>query len=267
MVPIFVTENENQLSTIKKRVMKDYLERPNMWAVIISLSVVISAYVFSKAIIHRNDHSNTVRVTGSGSRAMRSDWIVWDADISAMAETKEECFKMLEQDREEVQKYLGRNQIDTAAYKFKAIEVHESWDNTYNSDGDITGREFKGYYMTQNVEVQTSSIERVQFVSRDITSLLSKGIDVESNQPKYYLRNLGDLKMSLIDEATDNAKIRARKLIKGFARIKGIDDIDIGVFQITGLYAGDDYSYGGSYNTTSEWKEVSVTVHASYIIR
>lgn len=267
IVPIFATEIKNQSPIIKKRIMKDYLEKPNMWAVIISLSVVISACVFSKAILHRNDRSNTVRVTGSGSREMRSDWIVWDADISATAEGKEECFKMLEHEREEVKKYLGSNQIDSMAYKFKAIEVNERWDNTYNSDGDITGRVFKGYYMTQNVEVQTSDIERVQFVSRDITSLLSKGIDVESNQPKYYLRNLGDLKLSLIDEATENAKIRARKLIKGFAHIKGIDDIDIGVFQITGLYAGDDYSYGGSYNTTSEWKEVSVTVHASYIIR
>ena len=262
-------KTDNQSSTIKKisSNMENFLEKKNMWALIISLSAVICAFMFSKAILHRHSSSNTVSVTGSGTREMRSDWIVWDAEITAMADTKDECFKKLEQDRSEVEGYLASNSIDNKSYKFKAIEVNEQWDNTYNSEGDVMKHEFKGYRMTQVVEVQTSDLDRVQFVSRDITSLISKGIDVESDQPLYYLRNLGDLKLSLIDEATENAKVRARKLIKGFSSIKGIDDIDIGVFQITGLYADDDYSYGGSYNTTSEWKEVSVTVHARYLIR
>ena len=169
--------------------------------------------------------------------------------------------------REAVARYLKEQGIDTLHYEFSSIDVEEKEERLYNNDGDYIGSKFLGYEMTQDVTIQTDDIDRVKFISRDITSLLSDGVDISSREPSYYLRNLGDLKLSLIDVATENAKTRAKKLIRGFAKLSDISKIDIGVFQITGLYSNEEHSYGGSYNTTSEWKEVSVTVHATYGIK
>jgi hypothetical protein len=40
----------------------------------------------------------------------------------------------------------------------------------------------------------------------------------------------------------------------------------MGVFQITGQYSGEEYSYGGTLNTSSKEKTASITVSLEYDI-
>ena len=248
--------------------MAQIFRLPNMWALILGLAVIVCTALFCRTVSMRDSAPRTVAVTGSGSRQMRSDWIVWTGTITSFHSTdKVQCASQLKGNREAVAAYLKEQGIGSTRFEFSSIDVEEKEERLYNKDGDFIGQKFLGYEMSQRVTIQTDDIDRVKFISRDITSLLSDGIDISSSYPSYYLRNLGDLKLSLIDEATENAKTRAKKLIKGFAKLSDIAKIDIGVFQITGLYSDEDYSYGGSYNTTSEWKEVSVTVHATYGIK
>lgn len=245
-----------------------FISERNMWALFLGLASIVCTALLCSTISEHFSDPRTVTVTGSGSRQMRSDWIVWTGTITTFNATdKVQCTNQMKQSREAIARYLRKQGIDSTCIEFSSINVEKKEQSQYNGDGNIIGSEFLGYEMTQEVTIQTSDIDRVKFISRDITSLLSDGVDISSQQPAYYLRNLGDLKLSLIDDATENAKTRAKKLIKGFARLSDISKIDIGVFQITGLYSNEDYSYGGSYNTSSEWKEVSVTVHATYGIK
>lgn len=248
------------------------LEKPNMWAIVIGLSCIICMIILGYSLKPRHDQDRTVTVTGQGCRQLRSNWAVWTGDISTdiNMDTKV-LYKRLEEERNAVSKYLKQMGIPDSTFEFSAIEVAKRSEDKYNNDGDVIGSHFLGYVMTQSVKVQTSEIDKIKVVSRDITSLLNEGINIESSDPNYYILNLGDLKLSLIDDATDNAKQRANKLIHGYAKIKTIDNVDIGVFQIKGLYDDgnddSDYSWGGSFDTSSEWKEVSVTVHATYIVK
>ena len=41
----------------------------------------------------------------------------------------------------------------------------------------------------------------------------------------------------------------------------------MGVFQIVGQYSDEDYSWGGSFNTSSKYKTASITVKNTYKIR
>jgi len=256
-------EDDNNKSSFMK-----LIREPNMWALILGLSVIVCTVLMCRAFSARYETARTVTVTGSGSRQMRSDWIVWTGEMTSFNATdKVKCTGQMAKNREAVARYLKEQGIETSSYEFSSIDVEEKEERQYNSEGDYIGTKFLGYEMTQYVTIQTNEIDRVKFISRDITSLLSDGVDISSRTPSFYLKNLGDLKLSLIDDATENAKTRAKKLIKGFAKLSDIAKIDIGVFQITGLYSGEDYSYGGSYNTTSGWKEVSVTVHATYGIK
>lgn len=244
------------------------LEKRNAWALCLGLSFILCTALLTRSIFAVRSGNSTVSVTGQGSRQMRSDWVVWTGTITAFdSSSKEACAKSLARQRQLVTDYLKANGIVDSTFEFSSINVSEEEESNYNSKGDYIGTRFKGYEMRQNVTVRTEDIDNVKFISRDITSLLSDGVDIASQAPSYYIRNLGDLKLSLIDVATENAKTRAKKLINGFAKLKDIADIDVGVFQITGLYSDDDYSYGGSYNTSSEWKQVSVTVHARYIVK
>ena len=236
-------------------------------AVIIGLAVLLSAMCLSHAVTHRNSSYNTVSVTGSGSRILRADMSKWCGTISVAQSTRQDCYNRLDQSRLRVSRFLTAQGFTPDEFKFQAIEVNEQHESIYSSDGKVTGSKRVGFIMTQDVVVESSKIDSVITVSRDITQLIRDGVDISSGDPSFYLTDLGVLKLTLIDEATANAKIRAEKLIRGFSRLKGIDNIDVGVFQITDPYGEDDYYYGGTNNTTSEYKNVSVTVHAKYIIK
>jgi hypothetical protein len=41
----------------------------------------------------------------------------------------------------------------------------------------------------------------------------------------------------------------------------------MGIFQITGKNSDEDYSYGGSFNTSSKIKTASITVRSEYQLK
>lgn len=259
-------EQNNQKTPLFSSCFKHVSE--GIWkALITGLAILLSAVCLSHAVTHRNSSHNTVSVTGSGGRILRADKSKWCGTISIAMPTRQECYNQLEQSKEKVSNFLTKHGFTTDEFKFQAIDVNEQNENIYSSDGKVTGSKRVGYLMTQDVVVESNKIDSVITVSRDITQLIRDGVEISSGDPRFYLTNLGHLKLTLIDEATANAKVRAEKLIRGFSRIKGIDNIDVGVFQITDPYGEDDYYYGGTNNTTSEYKSVSVTVHAKYIIK
>ncbi len=69
----------------------------------------------------------------------------------------------------------------------------------------------------------------------------------------------------MIAEATKDASIRAQKIAENAGGSLGdLKCADMGVIQIVGQNSSDDYSWGGSLNTTSKNKTASITVNLQY---
>jgi uncharacterized protein len=70
----------------------------------------------------------------------------------------------------------------------------------------------------------------------------------------------------MIAEATKDAYTRAQKIAEnaggGVGKLK---NADMSVFQITAQNSSEDYSWGGSYNTTSK-KKTATTIKLDYEI-
>lgn len=243
------------------------LNNVNMRAVIIGIAAIICTSMLCVAALRIGLSDRAVTVTGLGEIEQTSDWIVWTGAIESQSTSRAECYRKVEADCAAVAAYIKKQGIADDAYSVSAIMISEDYDDNYTADGRYAGRRFKGYRARQNFTVKSAEVDKVEALSRDVMSLIPQGINIESGMPQYYIRNLQELKLSLIDAATANAMLRAEKLVKGFARIKDIKSIDIGVFQITGLYGNDEYTYGGADNTMDKVKKVSITVHATYGIR
>ena len=111
-------------------------------------------------------------------------------------------------------------------------------------------------------------MDLVEDISRKITELINQGIDFTSNSPSYYYTHLSDLKLQLIKDASENARQRAENMIEGSgAKLGKLVNATMGVFQITGLYSNEDYSWGGTYNTSSKNKTARITVHQVYMLK
>ena len=129
----------------------------------------------------------------------------------------------------------------------------------------MVGQDFAGYKLTQSVEITSSKIDQVEEVSRNITELINEGIQLNSQAPRYYYTKLADLKLSLVSNATKDAKERAEKIAeKSGSSIDKLTTAQMGIIQITGQNSGEDYSWGGAYNTTSRDKTASITMKLNY---
>ena len=77
---------------------------------------------------------------------------------------------------------------------------------------------------------------------------------------------MDELKLQLIEDATENAKARIDIVAEGTGCNPGkLISANLGVFQITARNSSsEDYSYGGTFNTYSREKTASITVRLNY---
>jgi len=105
----------------------------------------------------------------------------------------------------------------------------------------------------------------VSSVSREISELLNEGVQITSEKPDYYYSKLDELKLDLIEKASENGRIRAEQIAKNSkSDLKGLKSARLGVFQILGYNSGESYSWSGTFNTSSRWKTASITVKMDF---
>lgn len=231
----------------------------------IALSVVLSAYLLADAFRNRNESSNVISVTGLGSEDFASDLIVWSGSFHKMNPELRIAYSELDAAREVIKGYLVQKGIPSEEIIFSAIDIEQQFDTRYDENGNQLSSEFKGYRLQQNVQIESRQVELVEGVSRNVTELINSGIEFYSNKPSYYYTRLAELKIEMIAEATKDASLRAQKIAENAGGFLGdLKSADMGVIQIVGQNSSDDYSWGGSFNTTSKNKTASITVNLQY---
>ncbi|NJW54605.1 SIMPL domain-containing protein, partial [Salinimicrobium sp. CDJ15-91] len=70
-----------------------------------------------------------------------------------------------------------------------------------------------------------------------------------------------------IAAATEDARIRAERIAENSRSDLGsLRSADLGVFQIIGQNSGEDFTWGGAYNTADKKKTASVTMRLEFEI-
>ena len=69
----------------------------------------------------------------------------------------------------------------------------------------------------------------------------------------------------MIADATKDAKQRAEKIAENAgAKLGHLKKATMGITQITAPNSTEEYSYGGTFNTSSKDKEASITIKLEY---
>jgi hypothetical protein len=241
------------------------MNKTNISSVIIALAVIGSAYLISSAYRNRNKGNDSISVTGLGSKDFTSDLIVWSGSFHKKSIDLKMAYAELDAAREVVKSYLVGKGIPADRLIFSAIEIEKQFDNLYDDNGNQISSTFTGYRLQQNVQIESTDVERVEEISRNVTELINSGIEFYSNTPSYYYTKLAELKIEMIAEATQDANVRAQKIAENAGGSLGsLKSADMGVFQIVGQNSSEDYSWGGSFNTSSKNKTASITVNLQY---
>lgn len=235
-------------------------------AIIFAIAIVIAAVFLGNAYVKRAQPKGVISVTGSGSENFTSDLIVWEGQFSRTSPNLKPAYDELENDKETVRKYLIDKGIKAENFVFNSVQTNEQQENQYQN-GNFIGSIFKGYELIQSVKIESTNVELIENVSREITELLNKGVQFNSTPPRYYYTKIADLKIEMISKATEDARLRAEKIAENSGGSLGsLNDASMGVFQITGQNSGEDYSWSGAYNTQDKKKTASITMRLEYEI-
>jgi hypothetical protein len=119
--------------------------------------------------------------------------------------------------------------------------------------------------LNQTVQIESREVDKVENISREVSELINSGIEFYSNQPQYYYTKLADLKIEMIAQATGDARQRAEKIAENAGSSVGrLKNADMGVFQIVAQNSSEDFSWGGSFNTSAKRKTATITVKLDY---
>jgi hypothetical protein len=256
-------ENLTDKLNFKRSTMK-----ANLNAILFSLAIVITAFLLSHAVMNRNKVAGDISVTGLGEKNFVSDLIVWNGNFSRESIDLKQAYADLENDKSKISEYLKQNGINSKEIVFSAVNTRNNSKMKYSTEGKIVGEEFTGYTLSQSIQITSKEVEKVEDLSRRITELLNKGIKFLSEAPRYYYTKLAELKIELVSKATEDAKLRTEKISeKSGGKIDKLISAQMGIIQITGQNSNEDYSYGGTFNTTSKEKTASITMKLTYRLK
>ena len=233
-------------------------------ALIFGVAIVLASFFLGNAYVKRANPPQVISVTGLGTQNFSSDLIVWEGTFVAFNTDLKNAFEELERDKEIVREYLISKGISKDSIIFNSVQTLEQRDNKYDN-GNYVGSVFRGYELSQTVLLESTRVAQIEEVSREITELLNKGVQLNSAPPRYYYTKLADLKIQMISMATEDARIRAQKIAENAGgRLGELLSAKMGVFQITGQNSDEAYSWGGAYNTSSKNKTASITMRLEY---
>lgn len=235
-------------------------------ALLFSLAIVATAFILGHFYLQRANPDGSINTTGLGSTDFVSDLIVWEADFVRSSADLQAAFKDLASDKEVVMDYLKEQNIPENDIVFQAVRTLEKREDQYQN-GNYTGSIFKGYELRQTVRIESQAVEKVEEISRDITQLLNKNLQLQSSPPLYFYTKLADLKVEMISKATEDARLRAEQIATNSGgKLGKLKSASMGVFQITAQNSSEDYSWSGSFNTTDKKKTASITMRLEYAI-
>jgi hypothetical protein len=181
----------------------------------LGISIVIAGYFVGNMHKTGKKFDRYVQVKGLSEREVSADLAVWPMNITLTGNDLRPLKSELEEQISEVYRFFLEQ-------GFSEDELTKGITNINDTKADIynTGSQFKEYRYIANSEftVRTKDVEKLQQALSESLDLVSKGILLASKnswQPiEYMFTGLNELKPSMIEEATKNAREVAEKFAR-----------------------------------------------------
>ena len=244
------------------------LDKTYSFPVIIGISILLSAFVLAGAYTYKYKDKTRVMVTGKAEKDFTSDLIVWRGDYTRVSMDLKDAYASVKNDELAIRSYLSKKGIKANEVVFSAVNINKLYNPQYDNNGRLISNAFSGYSLTQNVKVESTDIEKVEKISREITELIQSGIELNSAAPSYYYTKMSELKIDLLAKASKDARERSQSIAENAGSSLGdLKYANMGVFKITGKNSNEDFSYGGAFNTASKNKTASITIRTEYAVK
>lgn len=233
--------------------------------IIVSIAAVAGCWQIGYGLRNFRQGENKIKVTGMAEKQITSDLIVWNITVSGKASTKSAAYTEFNRSNRMIRQYLRENNIADSAISTNSVSIEKQTKSLYDTQAERYFEVDDGYLVSQDITITSRNLPIVERVYQKISVLYGRDVNFSSSDPLYYYTKLDDLKMQLLNEASIDAYKRAETIAEGCnASVGSLQSSTMGVFQIVGLDSSEDYSWGGTFNTSDKEKRASITIRAVY---
>src|SRR5215207_9667354 len=242
-----------------------YVERSGsfMAAVVVAVGLVLSTVIGGWFFVKGKRGDQTITVTGSARKRIKSNLVIWRSAISYQAPVLTDAYRSLAEAVPKVKAYfiskgIAENQITVSSISSQTL-------HGTNSEGVETS-EITGYSLRQELSVRSNEVDKISQIAREATELINQGILIESMAPEYIYTQLGGLKIEMLAEAAKDAKVRAEQIAQSTSSsIGSVRSARMGVLQITPADSSE-VSDSGMNDTSALEKDITAVVNIGFAV-
>lgn len=233
--------------------------------ILIVAGIIAVTFLIITSILVTAIKKETISVTGSAFKQVKSDVAVLKFSIKAKNFEKAKAYKLVKSQTPVIIDFLQKEGIKENEITFLTANSYPSY--RYETKNGYSANIFEGYNFEQTIIIKSNNVDKIKELSLSAQSLLDSGIDINIQSPEYYYSKLSEIKIALLKEASEDAKQRAKGMLSATNNKVGkINSVRMGVFQITPADSTEVSDYGMN-DTSSLEKKVTAVANVVFGIK
>jgi len=229
----------------------------------LAFGLACAAYIASRAAI-KMSRAETIRVKGSASQLVRSDFGTWRGSVAVASATMDAASLRLSAAEKQINDYIGSVGFRPQDIVWGSISISI---NYKKNEKGIATNEIYNIQLSRSLEISSKDVDRLETLNRNFTDLVKRGLSVSNFGSSYIVTNLDDYKMKLLNAATENGYRRAQVLAgSAGGKVGTLLSASQGIFQVLAPGGGDISDYG-TYDKSTIDKEVKAVVTLEFSVR
>ena len=198
----------------------------------IMVGLVVLGMMFPRAVDKFRSYDRTVNVKGLCEKEVKADKVIWPVVYKVMANDIQSIYDQTDRSNAMIVDFLKAGGIDAAEITVSVPQISDKFANEYGNND----RAYR-YIATNVITVCTDDVDGVLELMSKQSDLLKKGIVTDGNSwenpVEFKYEGLNEIKPTMIEEATMNAREAAEKFAKDSdSRLGKIKTANQGTFTI-----------------------------------
>ena len=198
----------------------------------IMVGLVVLGMMFPRAVDKFRSYDRTVNVKGLCEKEVKADKVIWPVVYKVMANDIQSIYDQTDRCNAMIVDFLKAGGIDAAEITVSVPQISDKFANEYGNND----RAYR-YIATNVITVCTDDVDGVLELMSKQSDLLKKGIVTDGNSwenpVEFKYEGLNEIKPTMIEEATMNAREAAEKFAKDSdSRLGKIKTANQGTFTI-----------------------------------
>lgn len=246
---------------------KNLFKAMTVLGLLLAIGMASAAFILGVQAKRAVSGQQSITVKGLAEKPIKADSAEWMITVGVSSDTQANALGALAEELKVVQTFLEKQGLDQSTWTIDVETIGPHYEEVFIKD--VPRQVQKGFDAYQNIRINTKDLAKITAANKAFLQLKADNHPVNAQPPSYLVSNLEAIKMSLIADATKNARSRATEFVKqDGVKVGVMKSASQGAFYILPVGGADDSdnSYGGVYDKSTIDKTARVVVTIVYNI-